>query len=122
MAFDLVRFAPGNINAATIGFPARDARGVMLVGIGDALVILFAKLVLISVRIGIAAAPEFFNEAFALIVGFEFPERFSLFVGNDVGDVFIQPVLVSPFEFRLYIARLFRRILALIPTLLLRQT
>ena len=93
----------------------------MLVGIGDALVVLLAKLVFISVRIGIAPAPELFNETFALVVGFELLESLALFVGDDVSDVLLQPVLVSLLQFRLYVARLFRRVLAVIVALLLRQ-
>src|SRR5216684_4185760 len=121
MAFGLVWFAPGYIDAAAIGLPPRNARGVMLVSIGDSLVVFFAKLVFIGVWIWITAAPELFNETFALVVGFELLERLPLFVSDNVGDVFVQPVLVSLLKFRLYIARLFRRILTRILTLLLRE-
>src|SRR6266478_5086383 len=109
MAFNLVGFAPGYINAPSISPPAGNAGGIMFVGIGNSLVILFPKLVFIGIRIRIATAPELFNKALPL------------FVGNDVRDVFLQPVLVSFLEFRLYVARLFRRVLTLILFLLLRQ-
>src|SRR2546428_6874149 len=120
MAFGLVRFAPGDINAAAIGLPTGNARCVMLVGISDALVVLLTKLVFISIRIGIATAPELFDETFALVVGFELLERLALFVSDDVRDVLVQPILVSLFQFRLDVARLLRRVLAFI-VLLLRQ-
>ena len=93
----------------------------MLVGIGDALVILLAIFVFVSIRIGIAPAPEFLDEAFALVVGSEFLESLPLFVGDDVGDVLVQPVLVGFFQFRLNIARLLGRVLALVVFALLSQ-
>src|SRR6266550_2697529 len=108
MAFGLVRFAPGDINAAAVSLPAGNTRCVMLVGIGDALVVLLTKLVFISIRIGIATAPELFDETFALVVS------------DDVRDVLVQPILVSLFQFRLDVARLLRRVLAFV-VLLLRQ-
>src|SRR5712691_11582250 len=120
MAFGLVWFAPGDVDAAAISLPAGNARGVMLVGIGDTLVVLLTKLVFISIRIGIATAPELFDETFALVVGFELLERLALLLSDDVRDVLVQPIFVSLFQFRLYIARLFRRVLAFIG-LLLRQ-
>src|SRR2546426_142658 len=93
----------------------------MLVGIGDALVVLLAKLVFIGVGIGIAPAPELFNESFALVVGFELLESLAFVLGDDVRDVLIQPIFVRLLEFRLYVARFFRRVLALIVALLLCQ-
>jgi hypothetical protein len=40
----------------------------VLVRVSDALVVFLFELVLVSVRIRIAAAPEFLDEAFALVV------------------------------------------------------
>src|SRR5262245_8169609 len=95
----------------------------MFVRVGDALVILLAKLVLVGVGIGIAAAPELFDEPFALLVGLQFLEGLALFVGDDVSDVFFEPVLVRLFQFGLDVARALRRILALFGRLsFLRQT
>src|SRR5260370_10354140 len=121
MALGLVRFAPGYIDAAAIRLPTGNAGRVMLVGIGDALVVLLTKLVFISIRIGIATAPELFYETFALVVGFELLERLALFISDDVRDVLVQPILVSLFQFRLHVARLFRRVLNFF-VLLLRQS
>src|SRR6266850_1644101 len=99
MAFGLVRLAPGYIDAAAVSLPAGNARRIVFVGIGDALVVLLTKLVFIGVRIGIAPAPELFDETFALVVGFKLLERLALFVSDDVRDVFVQPILVSLFQF-----------------------
>src|SRR5713226_2116059 len=122
MSLDLVGFSPGDVDAAAISFPARDAGSVMLVSIGDALVVFLAEFVFVGVRIGIAAAPELFDKALPLVVSRELLESFSLLVGDDVSDVFLEPILVSLFQLRLDVARPFRRILALIAGLfLLRQ-
>jgi len=75
----------------------------VFVRVGDTLVILFLELVFVGVRIRIAPAPEFLDEAFAFVVGREFLEGFPLFVGNDVSDVFVEPVFVGLFEFRFYV-------------------
>jgi len=40
----------------------------VLVSVGDTLVILFLEFVFLGVRIRVAAAPEFFDEALALVV------------------------------------------------------
>src|SRR6266404_3030638 len=118
MAFGFVRFAPGYVDAATISLPTGNAGRIMFVGIGDALVVLLTKLVFISVWIGIAPAPELFDETLTLVVGFELLERLALFISDDVRDVLVQPILVSLFQFRLHVVRLFRRVLAFIILLL----
>ncbi len=76
----------------------------MLVSIGDALVVFLAEFVFVRVRIGIAAAPELFDKPFALVVGRKFLESFALFFGDDVSDVFLEPIFVSLFQFRLDVA------------------
>src|SRR6266571_2678357 len=94
MALDFIRRTVGNIDAATIGLPAGNARGVMLVGVSDAAVMLFLVLVFDGIRGRIAAHPERFDKRFALVVGLEALEDAPLFVGDDVGDVFVQPLAV----------------------------
>src|SRR6266850_2056729 len=121
MGLNFIRFSPHDVSAAAISLPAGNAGSVMLIGIGDALVVLLAIFVFVGVRIGIAPAPEFFDEALALVVGFQLPESFSLFVGDDVGDVFVQPVFVSLLKFRLYIAWLLGGVLTLVLLALLGQ-
>jgi hypothetical protein len=121
MAFDFVGLTPGYIDSTAIGLPAGDAGSIMLVGISYALVVLLAKFVLISVRIGIATAPELFNETLALVVGLQLLKGLPFFVSDDVGNVFVLPILVSLLEFRLDVALLFRRILTLTGLGLLSQ-
>ncbi len=73
----------------------------MLVGVGDALVVLFLIFVLFGVRSGVAALPEGFDEVVALFVVRELLEGGALFVGDDVDDVFVQPLLVGLADFLL---------------------
>src|ERR1043165_804517 len=76
----------------------------MLVGVCDALVVFLFELVFVGVGIRIAATPELFDKAFALVVSGQFLECLTFFVGDDVSDVLIEPIFVSLFEFGLYIA------------------
>ena len=69
MRLDLVRRSVRDVDAAAVGLPAGNAGGVMLVGVGDAAVVLFLELVLDGVRRGIAAQPELLDELLALFVG-----------------------------------------------------
>ena len=62
---------PHDVHAAAISLPSRNTRSIMLVGIGDAAIVLFFKLVVGQVRIGAAAQPELLDELFALFVGRE---------------------------------------------------
>ena len=66
----------------------------MLVGIGDAAVMLFLEIVLRKVRIAAATEPELLDELLALFVGIELKEGISLAWRNDVDDIFVQPLLV----------------------------
>ena len=123
MSLDLVGFAPGDVDAATISLPARNTGSVMLVGVSNALVVLFAKFIFVGIRIGIAATPELFDETLALVVSGKLLEGLPLFVCDDVSDVLIQPVLVSLLEFDLLFPRLTHRVLILLAGLtLLRET
>src|SRR5574341_1204913 len=70
----------------------------MLVGVGDALVILFAVFVDVSVGIGIAAEPELFDELFALVIGLQRLEGFALLVGDDPAHVFVEPAFVNALD------------------------
>jgi hypothetical protein len=67
----------------------------MFVGVGDAAVVLFFEFVLRRAGGGVAAEPELFDEVLALSVGGEPVERAALFVGDDVGDVFVEPFPVG---------------------------
>ena len=46
MRLDFVRRAEHDVDAAAVGLPARNAGGEMLVGVGDAPVVLFLEFVL----------------------------------------------------------------------------
>src|SRR5215831_1041737 len=83
----------------------------MLVRVGDAFVVFLAIFVFVGVRIGITASPELFDETFPFIIRLQFFEGFALFVGDDIGDVFVEPVLVGLFQLRLLVAGLIHRIL-----------
>ena len=96
MRFDRVRLAEGDVDVPAVGLPARLAGGKVLVGIGDAAVVLFAEFVFRRVGIGIAAQPELLDEGFALLVVAQVLERLPLLVGDDVGDVLVEPRLVMP--------------------------
>ena len=83
----------------------------MLVGVGNPFVIFLAILVFVGVRIRIAPAPEFFDEAFALVVSLQLLESLALVVSDDVRDVLIEPIAVSLLQFDLLVPRLIHRIL-----------
>src|SRR5687768_2755907 len=97
MGFDRIGLAPRDVYAAAAGCPSRDAGSVVLVGVGDTLVILFAVFVLFRVRVGVAAAPEILDEVLTLLVGGQSIERPLFFLGDDVSDVGVAPFLISLF-------------------------
>ncbi len=70
----------------------------MLVGVRDAAVVLFLELVFLGVGRGIAPQPELLDELLALLVGLQPLEGRSLFVGDDVTDVFVEPLLIGRFQ------------------------
>src|SRR5947209_4005240 len=110
MRFHFVGRAPHNVHTATIGAPARNTRREVLVGVGDAAIVLFLEIVVGQIGIVAAAQPELLDELFPLFVGFQLQEGSALFRRNDVNNVFVQPLLVWSVE-------LFKRLLHL--TLLL---
>ena len=95
MRINFIRLAIDDVDAAAIGSPAGNARREVLVGVSDALVVLFLIFVLFGVRRGIAALPEGFDEVVALLVVGELFEGGALFVGDDADDVFFQPLLIG---------------------------
>ncbi len=68
VGIDRVGLAEGDVDVAAVGLPAGLAGGKVLVGVGDAPVMLFAELVLRRVGIGIAPQPELLDEGVALFV------------------------------------------------------
>src|SRR5262245_40081981 len=102
MGLDLVRFSPGNVDATTISLPTGNAGGKVLVGVGDAFVILIAVFVFLGVRIRIAAAPEILNEILPLLIRGQGIKSLFLIFGDDVSDVRIDPFLIRVLQLRLY--------------------
>src|SRR5258706_579584 len=98
MGFDFIGRPVGDVHAAAVRLPRRNARGETLVGVGDAAIVLFAELVLFRIRRRIAAQPELLDELLALFVGGQPAERFPLFVADDVDDLFVQPLLIRSLE------------------------
>jgi len=68
MRLDFIGLAEYDVDAATIGLPSRDTGSEVLVGVGDALVVLFLIFVLFGIGSGVAALPERLNEVVALFV------------------------------------------------------
>ena len=67
-----------------------------------------------AIGIRVATTPKLLDEAFALVVSGQFLECLPLFVGDDVGDVFVEPVFVGFFQFGLYVACFGARVLLLL--------
>ena len=98
VGFSRIRRTPGYVDAPAVGLPARLAGGIVLVGIGDATVVLFAKFVLRRVRIGVAPQPELLDESIPLLIVAQLLEGLALLIGDDPGHVLVQPGLVSPLQ------------------------
>jgi hypothetical protein len=71
----------------------------VFVRVSDAAVVFFFEFVLNGVGSGIAALPESFDEAVALFVIRELLEGGAFLIGDDVSDVFVQPLLVAAADF-----------------------
>src|SRR5437899_3865477 len=95
MRFNFIGGAIHDVHPATVGPPSGNARRKMLIGIGDAAVVLFFIFVLFGVGRRIAAEPELLDELVALFVVGEFGEGGALFITDDVAHVFIKPFLVG---------------------------
>ena len=105
MIVDFVGRPVGDINAAAVGLPSGNTGSVVLVGVGDAAVVLFLELVFDGVRAGIAAQPEVLDEALALLIGLQPHEGGPFLVGDDVDDVLVQPLAIR--RGQLFAQRLF---------------
>ena len=71
----------------------------MLVGIGDAAVVLFFKGVFRRILVWIPALPEGFDKLLARFVRIEVEECAALFRRDNVRYVFVEPLLVRGIEF-----------------------
>ncbi len=99
MRIDRIRRAESNVDVPAIGLPSRLARRVMVVGILNAPVVLFAEFVVGGVGIGVAAQPELLDERLALLIVAQVLEGLPFFVGNDVGHILVEPGLVGALQF-----------------------
>src|SRR5580658_618670 len=95
MRLNLIGCAPDDVDTAAISFPSRKAGAEMLVGVGDAAIMLFLVFVLGSVGRWVAAQPEVFDELITLFVVGERFECGDLFGRDDVDHVLFQPLLVG---------------------------
>ncbi len=96
---DFIGRTPEDIDVAAIGAPAGGAGSEMLVGVGDAAVVLFLGRVFGRIGFGIADVPEMLDELVALFVGGETKEGGFFFGRDDVGDVFVEPRIEGIAEF-----------------------
>src|SRR5262249_36765374 len=92
-------------DTAAVGLPSGDATREMLVGVGDAAVVLFLEVVGERFRIGVATQPELLDELFALLIVGGGLEDLALFVVNDVAALLRRPPFVGAGE--LLLERLF---------------
>src|SRR5271169_1593461 len=116
MGFDLIGLAENDVDATAVGFPAWDTSREMLVGVGNALVVLFLIFVLFGIGGWVAALPEGFNKIVALFVVGELLKSGALFVGDDPDDVLFQPLFVGLAQF------LFERTLIFLSLFLIGRT
>ena len=98
MRFDLVGWPVHDVNAAAIGFPSRDARRIVVVGIGDAAVVLFLEFVLDGIGRRIPPQPELLDELLTLFVSVQALECGPLFVSDNVSDVLLEPLFIRGFQ------------------------
>ncbi len=95
MGIDFIGRPKHDVHVAAVGLPSGDAGGEVLVGVGDAAVVFFLKLVFFGVGGGIAALPEGLNELVALFVVGELHERGFFFVADDPANIFVEPLAVG---------------------------
>ena len=82
----------------SVRLPAGLAGCIVVVGVLDAPIVFFAKLIIGRVGVRIPAQPELLDECFALLIIAEVLECFALFIGDDVGNFVLQPGLVGAFQ------------------------
>src|SRR5208337_94065 len=88
---DFVGFTPDDVDAPAIRLPARDPGSEMLIGVGDAAIVLFLEIIVRQIGVAAAAQPELLDELLAFFACFQLEKRAALFRRNDVDDVLVQP-------------------------------
>src|SRR6185312_90987 len=89
-----------DVYAPAVRPPSGNARCIVIVGIGDTAVVFVFEFVLGRIRGGIAALPEGLNKMVALFVVRELHEGLFFLVSNNVGHVFVHPLLKYIADFR----------------------
>src|SRR5947208_4034684 len=92
MRLDFVGLSIKDIDASAIRFPTWLSRGETLVRVGNTAVMFFLEFVLDGIRRRITPEPELLDELLTLFIRFQCLERRFLLVGDDVRDIFIQPL------------------------------
>lgn len=92
----MLRRAKSDVRASSISTPAGFARTAakMRVRVGDALIDFVFIGVYLRTRRRVTDGPKALDKTVAGLVGSEPQESAAFFLGNDVGDVAIQPLLV----------------------------
>jgi hypothetical protein len=94
VGFDLIWRAEHDVNVPAIALPAGNAGRIALIRVRDTAVVFFLVFVLGGIRRRIATQPELFDKLLALVVGSEPVPCLPLLIGEDVGDILVQPLLV----------------------------
>ena len=94
MRFDFIRRTERDVDTTTVRFPARYARCVALVGIGNAPVVFFAILVLDTVSGVGSRRSQNCSMKFSRSssVGDVYRNAFLFVVGEDIADIFLHPL------------------------------
>src|SRR5215831_15224872 len=99
MGFDRIRSPERNVDVSAVCLPSWFAGRIVVIGVLDAPVMLFAELIVRGVGVGVPAEPELLNKSFALFVVAEALKGLAFLVRNNVGDVLIEPGFISAFQF-----------------------
>src|SRR5580704_13840426 len=101
MRLDFVRRPVHDVHASAVRLPSRNTRREMFVGIRDAAIVFFLKLVFDGVGRGIAALPEGLDKLVAFLIVRQLLECGTLLVRDDPAYVFVQPLFVRARHFLL---------------------
>src|SRR5580700_1279852 len=110
----LICWTPHDVHATTVRFPARNPGGKVLVGVSDAAVVLFFKIVVRKIGIAAAPQPELLDKLLALFIGIKLQEGIPFFWRNDIDHVLVQPLFVLAVEFFEGLARFLFLLFALL--------
>src|SRR5882762_866876 len=94
MCFYFVSRAPHDVHAAAIGFPTRNSRCKVLIGISDATVVFLFEIVVWKIGIIAAAKPKLLDELLTFFIGVELQESAPLFRRDDVDHILVEPLLI----------------------------